>query len=164
MDRLGLLPQLSFLFPRLLLPRQVRREVFRRTVLRHRLQRLLREFGFLESCNDYDQDAVTQLLIERKVAGVRDRGEAEAVVQAAMQGATVIVDDQFGRQMAARYGLEFHGTLWVLERFHLLEFISAAMVRSDLQRLLDTGFRLPLAEVNGFLDKIGETPIKRASG
>ena len=49
-----------------------------------------------------------------------NRGEAEAVVQATGIGAMVLVDDRWGRKLAQQYSLEFHGTLWLLERLHEL--------------------------------------------
>jgi hypothetical protein len=54
---------------------------------------------------------------------MKDRGEVEAVVQASQVGATVIVDDRWGRELAARADLDHHGTFWVLERFYELKFI-----------------------------------------
>jgi predicted nucleic acid-binding protein len=43
--------------------------------------------------------------------GSQDCGEVEAVVQASQFGATLIVDDPWGRELAARHDLEHYGTL-----------------------------------------------------
>ena len=54
------------------------------------------------SCDDYDQGAVEVLPSGRIPLGKKDRGETEAVVQATAVGATVIVDDPWGRRLAER--------------------------------------------------------------
>src|SRR5579871_3337668 len=117
LDRLDLLPQLSFLFSRVLLPRGVRAELFRRRISKDRIRAMLNSYAFIERCNNYDQGTVAIVLIERRAARVEDRGEAEAVVQATELGATVIVDDAWGRALAERLSREVHGTFWVLQRF-----------------------------------------------
>lgn len=93
LDHLDLLPQLSLLFSRVLLPSAVRRELFRRRATKDRLRAILDSYAFVERCDGYDEGAVNILLVERKAEGVEDRGEAEAVVQAAEVGAMVVVDD-----------------------------------------------------------------------
>ncbi|MGA2880634.1 MAG: hypothetical protein ABSG13_16935 [Bryobacteraceae bacterium] len=40
----------------------------------------------------------------------------------------MIVDDPWGRELAAHDDLEFHGTLWVLQRFHEVELLSSTAV------------------------------------
>lgn len=159
LDRLDLFPQASLLFSKLLVPKAVRTELNRHTQTKRRMRKRFTEYQFLQHCNDYLQDAVDLLLIERVRTGTQDRGEAEAVVQAAQTGATVIVDDPWGRALARNYDLEFHGTLWILRRFHDLGLISASDVRTDLQHLVTTGFRLPLVEANTLLREIGQPPL-----
>jgi hypothetical protein len=88
LDHLNLLPQLSLLFSRVLLPKAVRSELFRRRSTKNRLRALLESYAFLQRCDDYDNGAVDLLLIERASTGREDRGEAEAVVQAAKSSAT----------------------------------------------------------------------------
>jgi predicted nucleic acid-binding protein len=124
LDYLDLVPKLSFLFSIVLVPKAVRRELFKRRSAKERLRSLFDTYAFFQRCDDYDKGAVDFLLAERARLGAEDRGEVEAVVQASKVGATVIVDDAWGRALAARDDLEFHGTLWVLERFHELELVS----------------------------------------
>ena len=99
------------------------------------------------------------LLAERKRLGAQDRGEVEAVVQAAEVGAQVIVDDSWGRVLAERDRLDVHGTVWVLTRFHELQLLSPAILRADFASLKERGFRLPWKDVNETLTRIGEEPL-----
>jgi len=91
---------------------------------------------------------------------MKDRGEAEAVVQASQLGASVIVDDPWGRELAARDDLDFHGTVWVLQRFHELELITSSALRTNFLSLRDRGTRLPWETVNALLVGTGEEPLK----
>ena len=159
LDRLNLIPTLNFIFSSVLLPKAVRRELFRRTTTKDRIKALLRRYAFLQKCNDYDEVTVNLLLAGRSVDGLKDLGEIEAVVQAAQFGAAVLVDDPGGRELAASYGLKHHGTIWLLERFHDLDLISPSALRSSLILLRLEGARLPWAEVNALLIKVGEQPI-----
>lgn len=93
LDLVDLLPKLSFLFSAVLIPRAVRSELFRRRRTRDRIQALLRDYSFLQPCDEYDRGAADVLLVERARQGVADRGETEAVVQAAAVGSAVVVDD-----------------------------------------------------------------------
>src|ERR1035437_8986046 len=117
LDHLGLLPQLSLIFSRVLLPKAVREDVFKRRTTKDRLRHLLDSYAFLERCDDYDKGTVDFLLAERSRQGMTDRGEVEAVVQASQVGAMVVVDDPWGRHLAALNDLDHHGTFWVLQRF-----------------------------------------------
>jgi predicted nucleic acid-binding protein len=110
LDRLDLMAQATFLFSRLLVPKAVRKDLNDRRQMKDRMKRRFTELRLLERCNAYDQAAVDLLLIERARTGTEDRGEAEAVVQAAKTGATVIVDDAWGRTLARNHSLECHGT------------------------------------------------------
>ena len=164
LDHLNLLPQLSFLFSRVLLPKAVRIELFRRRTTKDRLKTALDSFTFVERCDDYDKGTVDILLIERATQGVKDRGEAEAVVQAAEVGAMVVVDDPWGRKLAERFGQDFHGTFWVLRRLFELGLISSAASRTHFAELFRRGTRLPWESVNEFLVEIGETPLPDIDG
>lgn len=106
-----------------------------------------------------NQGAVAFLLAERARHGMKDRGQVEAVVQASQTGATVIVDDRWGRKLAAHADLDHHGTFWVLERFYELGFVSAPGLRSQLVALYGRGTRLPWARVNSLMISIGERPL-----
>jgi predicted nucleic acid-binding protein len=159
LDFLDLLPQLSFLFSRVLLPRAVRAELFKRRVTKDRVRLLLRSYAFISRCNDYDKGTVDLFLIERVRQGVKDRGETEAVVQAAQIGATVIVDDPWGRELAERNRLDSHGTLWVLKRLFELDLLSGRALREGLIRLRRRGIRLPWSSANELLIETGQSPL-----
>jgi predicted nucleic acid-binding protein len=159
LDQLNLLPQLSFLFARLLIPKAVRAELYRRRATKDRLRALLREYSFVLRCSDYDAGAVDLLLTDRSLGGTKDRGEAEAVVQASQLGAAVLVDEPWGRKLAERHRLRYHGTLWVLERLCQLGLLTTANVREHVQQLLKHGYRLPAEAVNDLLGRVGERAI-----
>ena len=159
LDHLGLMPQLSFLFSRVLLPKAVRDELFKRRDTKKRVQSMLNSYAFVERCDGYDKASVDLLLIERAVQGVKDRGEAEAVVQASELGATVIVDDLWGRTLAQRFGRDFHGTLWILQRFFQIGLVSSSATRRHFELLVLRGVRLPRELVDEFLLEIGELPL-----
>ena len=171
LDDLNLISQLTFVFDRLLIPKAVRTEPYRRRVTKDRIRALLREYAFIDKCDDYNQSAVEVLLIERRsertkaggqteaVIQHKDRGEAEVAVQAAEFGATAVVDDPWGRELAERYRLEYHGTIWILERLCGLELLARANLRRHLQQLIKRGIFLPLDAVNELLHRFGEKPI-----
>jgi predicted nucleic acid-binding protein len=159
LDHLDVLPQLSLLFSRVLIPKAVRTELYRRRATKNRLQAVLSAYTFIERCDSYDKGAVDLLLIERLAQGVADRGEAEAVVQAAELGAAIIVDDPWGRGLAERFDRDFHGTVWILRRFFELGLASATAIRNHFAVLFQRGIRLPWKVVDEFLAKIGERPL-----
>ena len=156
LDHLDLLPQLSVLFRKVFFPNEVREELSKRRSTKDHLRYLLREYAFFERCDDFDNGAVGFLLAERHREGSRDRGEVEAVVQASQVGATVIVDDQWGRTLAARFDLEVHGTLWILQRFQELNLISSAKLRRCFLELRVLGIRMPWPEIDALLIQLGE--------
>jgi predicted nucleic acid-binding protein len=159
LDHLDLLPQLSLLFSFVLVPKAVRDDLFKRRATKNRLQFLFDTYAFFQRCDGYDKGAVEFLLAERTREGAQDRGEVEAVVQASQFGATVIVDDPWGRELAARDDLEFHGTLWVLQRFHELELLTSTSLRTCFASLHLRGTRLPWETVNTLLLEIGQQPL-----
>lgn len=159
LDELNLLPQLTFLFERLHIPKAVRKELYRRWSTKDRMRALLRDYAFVFRCNDYDQSAVDVLLTERGTGGTKDRGEIEAVVQAAKIGAVVVVDDPWGRELADRHRLDYHGTLWILERLCDLGLVTPANLRRYVDQLAQLGIRFPQQAVNALLQQLGEQAI-----
>jgi predicted nucleic acid-binding protein len=159
LDHLQLVPQLSVLFSPVLVPKAVRNELRKLRATKDRLQFLFSTYGFFQRCDGYDQGTVDFLLAERARFGVKDRGEVEAVVQASQFGATVIVDDPWGRDLATRADLDFHGTVWVLQRFYQLGLLSSTLGEC-FAVLRDRGVRLPWDTVNELLVSIGEEPLK----
>jgi predicted nucleic acid-binding protein len=124
--------------------------------MKDRLQAMIEEYRFLERCDAYSRSVLDVVLAGRPRA---DRGEAEAVVQAAPFNAMVVVDDPFGRQLASRFDLEYHGTLWILERLHGLGYLKSSVLRQNLLTLKQNKIRLPRAAMNELLGRIGERPI-----
>ncbi len=159
LEHVGKLPLLSFLFSQVLVPKAVRHELFRVRATKDRVKSLFELYAFFERCDNYETGTVEFLLAERKRLGAQDRGEVEAVVQAAQVGAQVIVDDSWGRVLAERDRLDVHGTFWVLTRFHELQLLSSATLRGDFASLKERGFRLPWKDVNETLTRIGEEPL-----
>jgi predicted nucleic acid-binding protein len=159
LDHLDLIPQLSVLFSIVLVPKAVREELSKRRRTKDRLRFIFDAYAFFQRCDGYEQGTVNFLLAERTRQGTQDRGEVEAVVQAAQLGATVIVDDPWGRELAARNDLEFHGTLWVLQRFHELHLLSSTALRDCLVLLIGRGTRFPRDSVNELLVQMGQQPL-----
>lgn len=159
LDHLDLLPQLSLLFDRVLVPKAVREDLFKRRTTKDRLRLLFDTYAFIERCDGYEKGTVEFLLSERARQGMRDRGEVEAVVQASEFGATVIVDDPWGRELAARDDLDHHGTVWVLQRLHELGLMSGPALRAGFAALRDRGTRLPWEAVDALLQRVGESPL-----
>ena len=72
----------------------------------------------------------------------------------------VIVDDPWGRMLAERSDLSYHGTIWVLQRFHELGLTSSSALRKNFVALRDRGTRLPWDTVDALLVEIGEEPLR----
>ena len=161
LDHLELFPQLTFLFSEVPLPKAVRREMFKRRVSKDRVRGFFASFAFIQRCDRYDQATVDVLLADRRAN--RDRGEAEAVVQASERGAAVIVDDKWGRELARNFALEYHGTIWILGRFQELGLITGSELRAHFVALRLRGIRLPKAEANNLLINVGESALDAES-
>lgn len=159
LDVLNLLPQLTYLFESIHIPKAVRRELYDVRSTRDRLRALLRQYAVIRRCNDYDQAAVNILWAERHSEGSKDLGEVEAVVQAAKLGAVIVVDDPWGRELAERYRLDYHGTLWILERLCELRLLFPAVLREHLLTLRARGRHFPLAAANSLLERLGQKSI-----
>jgi predicted nucleic acid-binding protein len=159
LDHLDLVPQLSILFSIVLVPKAVREELFKRHETQQRLEAIFEAYAFFQRCDGYEQGPVDFLLAERTREGAQDRGEVEAVVQASQLGATVIVDDPWGRKLAERDDLEFHGTLWVLQQFHELDLLSSKALRDCFVSLRLRGTRLPWEIVNTYLLERGQRSL-----
>jgi predicted nucleic acid-binding protein len=159
---LDLLPSLSLLFSKVLVPKAVREDLYKRRETKKRIQSLFDEYAFLKPCNEHDKGAVEILLVERMRQGAKDRGEVEAVVQASQLGAMVVVDDPWGRELAGRLSLNCHGTVWVLKTFYELGLISASTLQSNFSALSTRGIRLPWNIVNELLIHLGQDPIRES--
>lgn len=80
-------------------------------------------------------------------------------MQASQVGAAVIVDDRWGRDLATRFDLDFHGTVWVLQQLYQLGLLSSPL-GSCFKLLRSRGVRLPWETVNELLVSAGEEPLK----
>lgn len=159
LQHLGLLPQLSMLFSTVLVPKAVRAEISKRRSGKDQLKMIFDEYSFFKRCDDFEKGAIDFLIAERRRERSRDRGEVEAVVQASHAGATVIVDDQWGRKLAANYALECHGTFWILLRLHELRLFASSDLRRHFLTLRGLGIRLPWVQVDISLQDVGEEPL-----
>ncbi|MGD0360487.1 MAG: hypothetical protein ABSC93_06430 [Bryobacteraceae bacterium] len=159
LDHLDLVPKLSFLFSTVLVPKAVREELFKRRGAKDRVLGLFDTYAFFQRCDAYERGTVHFLLAEKARQGAEDRGEVEAVVQASQVGATVIVDDSWGRELGLRDDLETHGTFWVLARFHELGLLSSPALRDSFASLRRYGIRLAWRLANGLLMRIGQKPL-----
>jgi hypothetical protein len=99
-------------------PKAVREKLFKRRATKDRLQVLFDTYAFCQRSDGYESGHSRFPTRGAGCLGADDRGEVEAVVQASELGATVIVDEPWGRELAARDDPDFHGTLWVLQRFY----------------------------------------------
>jgi len=159
LDAVGALPLLSFLFSLVLLPKAVREELFRRRETEDRFGILLRELAFIVPCDDYDQAELDILFTGRSVRGTKDRGEAESIAQASKKGASVIIDDMWGRKQARRHGLDLGGSITILRAFYDLRLRSGPELRANFVVLRQRGIRLPWKTVNATLQAIGQEPL-----
>lgn len=160
LDILNLLPALSVLFNRLLLPKAVRQELNQRQIMKDRVEAYQNEYAtFVIFCDQYDQGAVDVLLSEKKRLGKKDRGETEAVVQAAMEGAMVIIDDRDGRRLALQQSVDCHGTIWILEQLRMRDLLRPLTLRQCFVELRSREIRFPGNEANRLLQSWGEDPL-----
>jgi len=155
----GVLGAISLLSDRILVPRAVWAELAKGGPTNEAIESVLAEYGFFERCEDYDPARVQLLLDDRKNRKEgRDKGEAEAVIQAQERSCgMVLVDDKLGRSWAERHGLQRHGTLWVWEELRGRGIVRS--LRPHFEALIRGRRRQPLAAMNDRLAKFGEPPI-----
>lgn len=155
LDYLDLVPLLNSLYSKVLLPKAVRKELFRRRRTKDRVRSLCRRFRFLQNCDDYDAVSITWLHPREGRSAGKDVGEKEAILQAAGRGAGVLVDDQEGRALAQAYGLEIVGTLGILRRLFDMQLVSRSAISAGLRLLSEKGVRLPADAVSDLLRHAG---------
>lgn len=73
----------------------------------------------------------------------RDQGEASVFATAERQGATAITDDRRAVRVGRFYGLDVHGTIWLLAGACREGKLTAAGTSSLIDALRATGHRLP---------------------
>ncbi|HEV2341022.1 MAG TPA: hypothetical protein VGS15_04400 [Candidatus Acidoferrales bacterium] len=156
-----LIGEISVLFNRILVPARVREELKGGGNRNDKALAAIEEFGFFEHCDDYDPAMVKILLDtrENRQQG-RDEGEAETVVQASQRAAQIVLtDDWLGRDWAKRFVLECHGTIWICYQLRRTGFLNE--LRPYYIRMLQHGRRLPLMEMNKYLQELGEALIQQ---
>jgi predicted nucleic acid-binding protein len=154
-----LLGAVSVLFDRLLVPAMVRKELEDGGENNRAALTAIDSFAIFEHCNDYDPSLVKTLLDTREfLREGRDRGEAEAVVQAAQRSAKMtLIDDPLGREWAKKHSIDCHGTIWLCRQLRYTGYLIE--LRCYFVRMIEHGRRQPLAEMNGFLEEFNESPI-----
>jgi predicted nucleic acid-binding protein len=81
--------------------------------------------------------------VSRIGAGARDRGEASVFAVAEERHAVAITDDQAATRVARRFGLEVHGTIWLLGRACRTGKLTMTAASNLVEMLRETGMRLP---------------------
>ncbi len=110
---LELASKLPLYFDKVYIPRNVRKEVNRKSRFRYRLRKLYKIDAFCK-CNAVDEVNVQLLLSELH------HGEAEALVQAQEQGAAFFIgDEKKARKISENMGLKPIGILRIIARLHL---------------------------------------------
>jgi predicted nucleic acid-binding protein len=87
----------------------------------------------------------------------RDQGEASVFATAERQGATAITDDRRAAKVARFYGLDVHGTIWLLAAACREGKFTPAGASSLIDALRATGHRLPCTglEFSGYARQHG---------
>jgi predicted nucleic acid-binding protein len=81
--------------------------------------------------------------VGRTGSGERDLGEASVFAAAELHGATAITDDREAVRVARTYGLDVHGTIWLLAGACRDGKLSEPAAGNLIDALRSTGMRLP---------------------
>jgi predicted nucleic acid-binding protein len=97
------------------------------------------------------------LWVGRLGSGERDLGEASVFAAAELRSATAITDDQEAVRVARTYGLDVHGTIWLLADACRDGKLSEPAAGNLIDALRATGLRLPCtgAEFRGYARQHG---------
>jgi predicted nucleic acid-binding protein len=90
-----------------------------------------------------DEIRLFALWASRIGSGERDRGEASVFAIAELHSATAITDDQEAVRVARTYGLDVHGTIWLLAGACRDGKVSEPAAGSLIDALRAAGLRLP---------------------
>lgn len=82
--------------------------------------------------------------VERIGAGERDLGEASVFAVAELRNAVAITDDQSATRVGRRFGIDVHGTLWLLARSCRGGKLTVTGAGVLIDMLSETGMRLPV--------------------
>jgi predicted nucleic acid-binding protein len=154
-----LLGAISVLFNRILVPSKVREELREGGEKNQAAIAAINNLALFEHCDQYDRQLVKLLLDTRKhLKQGRDEGEAEAVIQATQQSASMVLsDDPLGREWAKGHALDCHGAIWICHELRRTGYLKE--LRPYYVRMITHGRRQPLPEMNTFLQDFGEPPI-----
>jgi predicted nucleic acid-binding protein len=83
------------------------------------------------------------LWADRLGSGERDLGEASVFTVAELRSGTAITDDQDAVRVARTYGLDVHGTIWLLAGACRAGKLSVPAAGNLIDALRATGLRLP---------------------
>ena len=81
--------------------------------------------------------------VDRIGAGERNLGEASVFAVAELCHGTAVTDDQPATRVARRFGIEVHGTVWLLARACKAGKLTVAAAGNLVDMLRATGMRLP---------------------
>jgi predicted nucleic acid-binding protein len=81
--------------------------------------------------------------VRRLGTGGRDMGEASVFAVAEMYGDIALTDDRDATRVGRRYGLEVHGTIWLLAGACRAGKLTEANASTLIDMLRQTGHRLP---------------------
>ena len=90
-----------------------------------------------------DEIRLFALWASRLGSGERDLGEASVFAAAELRSATAITDDQAAVRVARTYGLDVHGTIWLLAGTCRDGKLSESAAGNLVDALRATGLRLP---------------------
>ncbi len=104
-----------------------------------------------------DEIRLFALWVSRIGSGERDRGEASVFAVAELRFATAITDDQEAVRVARTYGLDVHGTIWLLAGACRDGKLSEPAAGNLVDAVRATGLRLPStgAEFPGYARQHG---------
>ncbi|MEV6554702.1 hypothetical protein AB0M22_03200 [Nocardia sp. NPDC051756] len=93
-------------------------------------------------------DSIEELILfdqwaNRIGAGQRDVGEASIFAAAEILNGIAITDDKDATRVARKFGLEVHGTLWLLANACKLGKLSEGAAGNLIDMLIDSEMRLP---------------------
>jgi predicted nucleic acid-binding protein len=75
----------------------------------------------------------------------RNNGEAAVLAWVSVNGGIAIIDEEVGRNIGERDGLQVHGSLWLVIRSFKSNVLDRATTERIVDDLINTGMRLPVS-------------------
>lgn len=75
-----------------------------------------------------------------------------ALILAADEHAILLTGDKALRQVASKYNVEVHGTIWLVEQMIIEKLITAEVAKIAFSRMKQSGSRLPWKEVTQIIE------------